>query len=378
MGAIEAGLVATKHGFTASQPETELHQSFTILEAGHPIPDESSVQAALRTLAMIQHLAEDDLVINLVSGGGSSVWTLPAEGLSLPELQRVTDLLLASGATIHEINCLRKHLTQLHGGRLAQCTNATILSLILSDVVGDDMSVIASAPTVQDSSTFQDALDVLERRQILTSAPSSIIQHLQRGVRGEIPETPKAPPANALNVLVGSNLVALRCIQERAQVLGYAATITTATLQGEARDVAQTLVCGTLSDTSSVAKTCIIAGGETTVTLRGNGKGGRNQEMAMAAALALQGRTDVVFLSAGTDGNDGPTDAAGGIVDGQTIVRGAAVGKNIDEALANNDSYHFLQASHDLLFTGATQTNVMDVQIILRHRQFSDAANADL
>jgi hydroxypyruvate reductase len=369
---VNEGLITTKHGFAAVQEQNAQCPMFTICEAGHPIPDEASVEAARRTLALVEAAAEQDLIINLVTGGGSAVWTLPAEGVTLASMQELTRLLLSSGATIHEMNCLRKHLTQVHGGQLAGRTKATILSLVLSDVVGDALDVIASAPTVADASTFQDAWNVLERRAILASTPEVIVRHLQRGLAGEIPETPKQPPPNAVNVLIGSNIVALRCVQQQAEALGYEAVIETACLQGEAREAAWSLVrtmAHRYLHSTHHRPLCLIAGGETTVTLHSTDTeafGGRNQEMALAAALALQGMENVVFLSGGTDGNDGPTDAAGGMVDGETIERAAALGLDAHAMLESHNSYTFLKASNDLLFTGATQTNVMDIHLCLR------------
>ncbi len=373
---VNEGLITTKYGFAAVQAavqeENAQHPMPTVLEAGHPIPDEASVDAARRTLALVEAAAEQDLIINLVTGGGSAVWTLPAEGVTLAAMQELTRLLLSSGATIHEMNCLRKHLTQVHGGQLAERTKATILSLVLSDVVGDSLDVIASAPTVADTSTFQEAWNVLERRAIMASTPEVIIRHLQRGLAGEIPETPKQTPPNAVNVLIGSNIVALRCVQQQAEALGYEAVIETACLQGEAREAAWSLVrtmAHRYLHSTHHRPLCLIAGGETTVRLHATDTeafGGRNQEMALAAALALQGMENVVFLSGGTDGNDGPTDAAGGIVDGGTIERGIASGVDAHAMLESHNSYTFLKASNDLLMTGATQTNVMDIHILLR------------
>ncbi len=366
---IEQGLITTKYGFAKPTGTDATLERIAVLEAAHPVPDEAGLRAAMQTLQIAKQATEHDLIINLVSGGGSALWMLPAEGLTLSDVQRLTELLLASGATIHQMNCVRKHITQLQGGQLAKRTRATILSLILSDVVGDVLDVIASGPTVTDTTTFADALSVLEHYSLIDQAPKTIIEYLQRGTAGHIQETPKTPPVNATNALIGSNVIALQHIKELAQSLGYNVVIEDTALQGEAREVAIRLVQRALSLAHQAQAReqplCLIAGGETTVTVHGTGIGGRNQEMALAAALELHGRNDLVFLSGGTDGNDGPTNAAGGLVDGQTIERGKAQEKNPYEALRNNDSYHFLQATGDLVITGATQTNVMDIQILL-------------
>lgn len=345
-----------------------------VFGAGHPLPDEAGLKAARRISEKIGQAQAGELVLTLVSGGGSALLPCPVPPLSLPEKCAVTNLLLGSGADINEINCVRKHLSQLKGGGLAKlAAPADLHALILSDVLGDDLSAIASGPTVPDPSTFGDAIRILKNRQIWERVPVAVRDYLQKGSSGQVPETPK--PKYPLfkktgNTLIGSNAISLNAAAHKARQLGYETQIYSGHLCGIAREAAEQWV-KTIVGIEQVQKpTAFLAGGETTVRLTGNGLGGRNQEMALAFALAAEQAgfdADWVFLSGGTDGRDGPTDAAGGRVDARSPARMRAQGIEPSAFLDNNDSYHALQASGDLLITGPTGTNVADLQILLIH-----------
>jgi glycerate 2-kinase len=344
-----------------------------VCEAGHPLPDDRGLAGTSEVLSLAEGAEEGDLVFCLLSGGGSALLVAPAEGVSLADKQEVTRLLLSCGATIHEINAVRKHLSRAKGGGLARKAHpATVVSLILSDVVGDDLDAIASGPTVPDSSTFVQAANVLRRYSIWDRVPSSVRVRLEKGMAGEIPDTPKPgdPVFGSSHwALVGNNIQALRAAAEEARRLSYAPLILGAGLEGETREVAKALsavareVLRTGNPVSSPA--CILSGGETTVTLRGGGRGGRNQEFVLASAGVLEGARHVVVLSGGTDGTDGPTDAAGAIADGETIARARSMGLDAEGHLRENDAYPFFQQLGDLIITGPTRTNVMDVRIFL-------------
>jgi hydroxypyruvate reductase len=360
---IAAGLVNVKRGSSAKLKRIELNP------CGHPVPDEAGVAGSLRIAGIAAGAAEGDLVLCLISGGASALLPLPAEPIALAEKQATTQLLLASGATIHEFNCVRKHLSRIKGGQLARlAAPATVESLLLSDVIGDDLDVIGSGPTAPDSSTFADALAILQKFSLLERVPASVCQRIERGVRGELPETPKAGDPlfrRVRNVLVGNNRQALDAAARRARQLGFRTLVLASEVQGETRDVARmhAAIAREIVSASRPVKrpACLVTGGETTVTLRGDGLGGRNQEFVLAAALDLAGVPDVVVLSAGTDGSDGPTDAAGAIADGDTVRRNPEA----RQYLARNDSYRYFQSLGDLVITGPTNTNVMDVRIVL-------------
>lgn len=364
---IGSGLVVTKYGYVAALRRIEL------CEAGHPVPDEAGERAAEKILAMARGAGENDLLICLISGGGSALLPLPVRPIALEEKQAATTLLLRSGATIDEMNAVRKHISRIKGGRLAEAAApAHIATLMLSDVIGDRLDVIASGPTVPDESTFGDSLEVVSRYHLAGELPPPVVAHLRRGARGEIRETPK--PGDPLfdrtcNLVVGNNADGLMAAREEASGLGYHAQIVSSTVQGEARDVAREHVAlaRRVRQTGAPARPpcCLISGGETTVTVRGRGKGGRNQEFALAAAIAMQGMEGVVVLSAGTDGTDGPTDAAGALADGRTVERARGRGMDAEAALEENDSYAFFSALDDLVMTGPTNTNVMDIQLVL-------------
>lgn len=342
-----------------------------VIGASHPLPDANGLKAAQIIAGRVQNAQEHELVLVLASGGGSALIPYPAGQITLQEKIAATNLLLASGATINQINCVRKHLSQLKGGGLARMAMpAHLHGLILSDVLGDDLSAIASGPTVADSTTYADAIEVFKAKDIWEQVPANVRQHLEQGNLGHIAETPKPGDdifKNTGHTLVGSNTISVNAMLQTAQNLSYETKLYSDHLCGEAREEAKKLAihANTLTVNKPIA---LLAGGETTVTLKGNGRGGRNQEMALAFAIAAEqhGLTgNWTFLSGGTDGLDGPTDAAGGIVDQNTIKRMVQAGVNPTELLENNDSYTALKASNDLVITGATGTNVADLQILL-------------
>lgn len=360
---ITGGLVNVKYGHVAKLRRIELN------ECGHPIPDERGVEGTRRIAAIAREATADDLVLCVVSGGGSALTPLPAEGITLEDKQETTRQLLACGATIHEINAIRKHLSAFKGGQLAAIAQpATVISLLLSDVIGDDLSVIASGPTAPDLSTFHDALDVLDRYLIRGRVPPHVRERLEAGARGEIEETPKKTP-NAVNVVIGSNRLAVDAAEQKARALGYRTLVLSTTIEGETVDVARmhaAIARETLASGRPIRPpACILSGGETTVTIRGNGLGGRNQEFALAAALDIAGQGRIAVLSAGTDGTDGPTDAAGALADSSTVERARSRSMEPKRFLAENDSYHFFENLGDLIKTGPTGTNVMDLRLVL-------------
>jgi glycerate 2-kinase len=360
---ISAGLINVKDGNFAKLRRIELN------ECGHPVPDARGVDGAMRIAAMAQTAGAGDLVLCLISGGASALMPLPAEGISLAEKQEVTKLLLACGAPIEHINCLRKHISRIKGGQLARlAAPAAVESLLLSDVIGDPLDVIGSGPTAPDVSTFADAAAILDRYGIRGLVPSSVRERIERGARGDLPETPK--PADPLfrrvrNTVIGGNRLALDTAARAARALGYRTLVLSSSIQGETREVARMhgAIAREVAEHGHPIKppACLISGGETTVTIKGAGLGGRNQEFALAAALEIRGLSSVVVFSAGTDGTDGPTDAAGAIADGRTLDRNPDAARYLD----NNDSYHYFQSLNDLVITGATNTNVADVRIML-------------
>ena len=364
---ITKGVINVKYGHVSQLKRVKLN------EVGHPIPDEKGVSGSEEIAELLEQLVEKDLVICLISGGGSALLPSPTEGISLEDKQRMTNLLLECGANINEINAIRKHISKLKGGGLARLAYpSTLIALILSDVVGDPLDVIASGPTVPDKSTFGDCMAILRKYDLLDRVPESIKARIQRGIKGEIEETPKAGNPifeKTQNVIIGSNIIAVKAAEQRAGELGYNPLILSTYIEGETREVAKVHA----AIAKEIIKTnhpigppaCIISGGETTVTIRGNGLGGRNQEFVLAAALDIQELTGVVVLSGGTDGTDGPTDAAGAIADVDTIRRAHEMLLNATASLNDNDSYHFFEKLGDLLITGPTNTNVMDLRLIL-------------
>jgi glycerate 2-kinase len=364
-GLIKDGIAVTKDGHGGKLSRVK------IFEASHPLPDGRGVLAASRVMELAKSASEDDLVICLLSGGASSLMVLPAEGISLKDKQEVTRLLLLSGADIGEINCVRKHLSAVKGGRLAEAAfPAKVVSLIISDVVGDDLGVIASGPTAPDETTYLQAMEILKIRGVYDRVPSAVRTHLQKGASGLLPETPKPGDEvfrETINFLVASNTAALAKASEVAGHLGYRPYILDGSMTGEARDAAKRLAEEAAQHMRArrPAPACLLAGGETTVTVRGEGLGGRNQEMALAFALEINGDRRVSALFAGTDGTDGPTDAAGAFADGETVRSAETKSLEAGKYLKNNNSYHFFKDAGGLFTPGPTGTNVMDLSIIL-------------
>ncbi len=368
---IDEGLVIVSRGNTALLGRTGQ------IEASHPLPDAAGVQGTQRILELVRGADEKSLVICLLSGGGSALLVSPLPGVTLGEKQRMTDMLLKAGASIQELNTVRKHVSRVKGGRLAQTAfPATVLTLVLSDVIGNDLDVIASGPTAPDSTTFADAAAVIEKYGLRHSFPEAVIGVIERGMKGWERETPTSfDPCfrRTRNVIVGEIARALYAARDHAMALGVSSTIITAELRGEARDAAR-ILARTAMDSLDAMKPgeqqCLLSGGETTVTVRGEGLGGRNQEFALAFSLQIEDIPGIALLSAGTDGIDGPTDAAGAVVDGRTAKRARELGLDPAAYLERNDSYSFFKRFDALtggtshLLTGPTGTNVMDLQII--------------
>lgn len=365
---INAGITITKYKHCQSRRPG----IFKIFEAGHPVPDESGENATKEVLDLMRHANEQTLVVCLISGGGSALLVSPYEGITLKEKKRATGLLLESGADIFELNTVRKHISNVKGGRLAgHAYPARTVSLILSDVIGDKLDVIASGPTSPDGSFFKDAYRVLEKYNITGTVPDSVKDVIQKGLNNLIPETPKEGDRifeRVENIIIGSNKIALSAARQKARQLGFSAEITSFEVTGEAKEVAKKLSYEAMyvqQNKKSNKPLCFISGGETTVTVKGKGIGGRNMELALTFAIEIEGRQGISLLSAGTDGTDGPTDAAGAIVDGQTVIKAKRLGIDPLEYLKNNDSYNFFKKAGGLFITGPTGTNVMDIQIVL-------------
>jgi hydroxypyruvate reductase len=361
------GIVNVKYAHLALTRTIELH------EAAHPVPDEAGVRGTQRIIDLLESATDRDLVLCLISGGGSALLTAPAPGISLQHIQAVTTLLLQCGAPIEEINTIRKHLSAVKGGQLARiAAPTTLITLILSDVIGDPLDMIASGPTVPDPRTFQDCMAILRKYDLVHKLPQPVLEHMQQGVEGVIAETPKTgDPAfeKTQNLIIASNTLAAEAAAQKARELRYNTLILSTVIEGETRDVAKvhTAIAKEIlhSGNPLAPPACLISGGETTVTIRGEGLGGRNQEFVLAAADEIQGRERIVVLSAGTDGTDGPTDAAGAIADDMTVSRATQQQLELADYLNNNDSYHFFEALGDLIKTGPTNTNVMDLRIVL-------------
>ena len=366
---VSGGIAVTKYGHWLDR----LRGPIRAYEAGHPIPDENGVRAATEAIALARRLDQRSLLVCLISGGGSALLVAPAPGILLAEKQRTIDLLLRAGADIRELNAVRKHISAVKGGRLAQIAYpAAVVSLILSDVIDDSIDVIASGPTAPDQTTYADALGVIEKYRLHSEIPRTIYDHLTKGKEGRIPETLKMgdPIFNRVrNIVVAGNRRAMEGARVRCGQLGLDVLVIDRALRGEARDAGQWLANTArevLEQRKGVEKgVCLISGGETTVTVRGSGMGGRNTELALSAAMEIEGVEGITLLSAGTDGTDGPTDAAGAVVDGYSVARGRAAGIGPGASLLNNDSYTFLKGNGDLLVTGPTGTNVMDIQVTI-------------
>jgi len=364
---ISTGLIVTADGYKVLTHKVE------IVEASHPVPDARGLAAARRITSLVDAAREEDLVIVLISGGGSALLTLPTSGITLSDLSRTNELLLRSGAKIQELNIVRKHLSQVKGGQLAQrAFPAQVLALVLSDVPGDHLEAIASGPTALDPTTFTNARQLLQRYGLWEEVPPSVRARIEAGACGNASETPKPGDQSFLkvqNVIVGSGSVAAAAAQAEGKRLGYHTLILTTTLEGEAREVGRVLATLAREEISFgrpiKPPALILAAGETTVTVRGNGKGGRNQELALSAALGIEGLSQVAIASLGTDGRDGPTDAAGGMVDGGTVARLRGQGIDPERCLAENDSYQALSKAEDLIITGPTGTNVADLCFVV-------------
>jgi glycerate-2-kinase len=368
-GRITAGIVNDRYGTKPVMGKIRVNQ------AGHPLPTGDGKRGVEEMLEMLSHAEKDDLVIVLISGGGSALLPCPAPGISLEDKVRLTDLLLKSGATIAEINCVRKHSSCIKGGQLLRYVDgANVLTLIVSDVVGDDPGSIASGPTAPDGTTYADALAILEKYRLKEKAPRDIVRHLEAGLRGEVPETLKpGDPAfdRVYNVVIASNIVALKAAAAEALRLGYHPLILGSHVKGESREVGLVHAgigkeCLSSGNPVSVPA-AIISGGETTVTVRGQGKGGRNQEFVLG--FLRDYRQGMTVISADTDGIDGATDACGAIADETTLPRAASMGLSVQSALDSNASHDFFKALGDLIFTGPTGTNVSDLRIVLVYNQ---------
>jgi hydroxypyruvate reductase len=366
-GRVTGGLVSVKDGHGVPLRRVEL------VEASHPLPDARGQYAAERILHIAQDARAGDLVLCVISGGGSALLPAPSAGLSLADKIALTELLLRSGATIQEVNTVRKHLSQIKGGRLAKAAYpAEVAVLVLSDVIGNSLDAIASGPAVPDPTTFADALAIVRRYALHDRMPPAALDLLRRGAAGEIPETPKPrDPAFARvhTVIIGSNDHAVRAAAAAARRDGYRTLVLTSSLEGEAREAGRLMASMARGAQDAgmpfPPPVCLIAGGETTVTVRGNGKGGRCQEFALSAALSIAGRAAILVAACGTDGTDGPTDAAGALAAGDTLVRAGSLGLDPRRALAENDAYPFFQRLGDLIVTGPTQTNVNDLYLAL-------------
>jgi len=359
---LEGGVLVTRYGYGAPLRRIEL------VEAGHPLPDAAGQRGAERVAQVAGSAGVDDLVLVLISGGGSALLPLPVVGITLDEKIAATDLLLRSGAAIGEVNAVRKHLSRIKGGQLARlAAPATLVTLILSDVLGNPLDAIASGPTVPDPTTFADALAIADHYGLREELPPAVRAHLEAGAAGRLPDTPKpGDPVfdRARAVVVGDITLAAGAAVERAEALGYRTRLCGTDVQGQARDVGARL--GNMIHEAHVSRSqphpiCLVMGGETTVKVRGHGRGGRNQEVALGAAAALAGVSQVVIAAFGTDGIDGPTDAAGAVVDGTTLARARERGLDLEAALDANDAYPFFETLEDLIVTGPTHTNVNDL-----------------
>ncbi len=363
---ITSGIINVKYGYSLQTSKIE------IIEAGHPIPDRNGLIGAKRMTRLLDRAGEDDLVIALISGGASALIPLPVNGITLKDKKRVADLLLKSGAAIDEINVVRKHLSMVKGGQMAlMAYPARVVSLILSDVIGDPMDIIASGPTVPDKSSYEDAKEILVRFKLWNQIPVSARSHLKKGINRKVAETPKRGHRafkRVRNLIIGNNQVVMDEAERKAKEVGYDTLVLSRSIKGEAREVAKAFgsIAGVIcrSGASVKRRICVIAGGETTVKVKGKGRGGRAQEFALAAALEISGLNGVTMVGFATDGTDGPTDAAGAIVDGSTVDRAKRSGLDPRNLLDINDSYSFFKSLGDLIITGPTFTNLNDLYLI--------------
>jgi glycerate-2-kinase len=362
------GVISVKYG------HSKVCRKLRILESGHPVLDENGILAASQILQVADDAQDDDLVICLLSGGGSALLEKPPDSISLTDLQQLFNLLLGCGANIEEMNIVRRHLSLVKGGQLARAVfPATCINLILSDVIGDPLESIASGPTAPDPSTFQDAWEIIEKYKLTDSLPESVRNYLEKGLNSEVPETLKDGDSvfeKVHNFIIGNNLGALKTAQAAAEDLGFSSIILSSRVQGEAREVAKVVAAITQEiidrDIPLPRPACILMGGETTVMLKGKGKGGRNQELALSSLIAMQGvKSEYLIASCGTDGTDGPTDAAGGMIHPKIWDKIRESGLSPGKFLDNNDAYSFLEKTGGLIKTGPTGTNVMDIILVL-------------
>jgi glycerate 2-kinase len=365
---ISGGIIVTKTSHILP-----LHSDIDLVEGRHPLPDKQGLKGTRRIVELLSRTAADDLVILLLSGGGSALLVSPVPGISLRDKIRLTDALLRCGADIKEINTMRKHISRVKGGRLAKLAQpSSVLTLILSDVIGDRLDSIASGPTAPDRTTFADCMKIIRKYELRREIPAPVYRHMEKGAQGNIEETPKPGDPlfrNVKNVIIGSNRTALAAAEKKAKDLGFNTYVLPRPVAGDTTRAAKrhlALIRGIVEGKGPIGPpACIISGGETTVKIKGKGKGGRNQEFALVGAMGIDGMKNVVLLSAGTDGTDGPTDAAGAICDGETVQRALRKGLNAKSYLAENDSFHFFGRLGDLIITGPTQTNVMDIHLAL-------------
>jgi hydroxypyruvate reductase/glycerate 2-kinase len=358
---LTGGLIVSNYGATLD--------GITVFESSHPVLTEKSIRAAETLMGEISALSAGDFFIFVMSGGSSALIEKPAPPITLTEMQDLVRGLLANGVPIEDLNIVRKHLSLVKGGRLGRLSKARGIVLVVSDVIGDDLEAIGSAPMFFDRSSFADTHAILKKYGLWEQAPESVRSVVLKGLDGGMAETPKKPSPRIDHFLIGSNLKILQKAREKAAALGIPARIMSSRLRGEAREAAKAI----LAVGEEIAATgqpfappvCLLFGGETTVTLKGDGMGGRNQEMALASLREFQGNPRFCFLSAGTDGIDGHSDAAGAVVDRTSWEKARALGLRIDDFLARNDSYHFLQRTGDLIMTGPTGTNVMDMTALL-------------
>ena len=364
---LTGGRVNVKYGHSTPLRRVE------VVEAGHPIPDAAGVAGTEKIVELLAPLGEGDLVFCLLSGGGSALLPLPAEGVTLQEKQAVTELLLQCGASINETNTVRKHISRVKGGQLARLASpARMVSLVLSDVIGDPRDIIASGPTVPDESTFADCRSVIDKYDLRDSLPAAVIRHLDAGSKGTVPETPGTGDpvfCRTQTVMVANNRQALDAARIEAKKRGYNPLVLSSSIDGETREIARVYaaMAREIEGYGDPVRrpACVISGGETTVTLKGGGKGGRNQEFVLATVSGIGGLERTVVFSAGTDGTDGPTDAAGAVADGHTLARAAEMGLDAGACMDRSDAYHFFEPLGDLVVTGPTHTNVMDLRLLL-------------
>jgi hydroxypyruvate reductase len=368
---VAEGWVNVRYGYESQQPLDVIH----IHQCGHPNPDEAGIQGTGSILDILSRLSERDLAIMLLSGGASALLEQPAPGISLQDLQILTDLLLRSGATITQVNTVRKHISQVKGGRLAQVVarrGARATIIVVSDVVGSPLDSIGSGPFAPDPTTFADAWSILQQHDLVEHIPDSIGKHLQNGLQGQVADTPKPgdPVFERINhTIVADNRAAGEAVVDRAEALGFHSLLLTTYLEGEAREAGSFVAALAKEEARHnhplPRPACLVLGGETTVTVRGSGLGGRNQELALAAGMALDGWEGLLVLTLATDGTDGPTDAAGAIVTGRMVRRARDLGLEPADYLERNDSYNFFSTLGDLVVTGPTGTNVNDLTIVL-------------